>query len=285
MTGCALAGCSAPAEDDASSTASQHLTGKAVTISFNGDFTTTTSAPLMVGDTVTVSYDTSRLTTCRGNANGGGPGWTIGASYQTNGGAVSSIVVAGLNPDPSAKPTFTLTTAGDLAFWFENNSLWGCDAYDSAYGQNYHLNVLASANAPGWIGDAQYVISRATCSGDPCASDFHPLDGGFTYDTWSRERAAIRRGYFEVWKSGVTDFDNADLWKELDVEVHSRVGGSGAFASHYVSFDERDGNNARYAVDLTTLDPLPGGPGGSAISNKADCPQFPVSYEGPAGAD
>ena len=49
-----------------------------------------------------------------------------------------------------------------------------------------------------------------------------------------------------------------------------------------MSFDARTGNNARYALDLTTLDPL-NAPG--TLTNKADCPTFPVTYEGPAGAD
>lgn len=286
LVGCVLGGCSAPSEDDTATSQSSHLSGKEVKVSFNADFTTTTTGPLVVGDTVTLAYDASRLTTCRGNANDGSPGWTISAFYRVNGGPISSVVVGGHEADPTAKPTFVLSAAGDLEFWFENDSMWGCDAYDSAYGQNYHLQAVVSANAPGWVGDAQYVTSRATCNnGGPCASDFHPLDGGFTYDTFVRSQTAIRRAYFETWKQGVTDFDNANLWKELDVEVHSRVGGSGAFTTAYVSFDERDGNNARYAVQLASLDPLPGGPSGSAIQNKADCPTFPVTYEGPVGAD
>ena len=288
LASCALAACSgASSEDDTSSSSARSTTQQAVTLNFNADFTQSPSAPLAVGETVTIAYDASRLTACRGNANDGGPGWSISAIYRVNGGPTSSVVVAGLDPDPTAKPTFTVTTSGDLEVWFQNNSMWGCDAFDSAYGNNYHFNVAASANAPGWVGDAQYVINRETCGANdaPCAQDFHPLDSGFTYDTYVRSQAAIRRAYFEVWKQGVTDFDNSNLWKQLDVEVHSRVGTTGDFATHYVGFDERDGNNARYALDLSSLDPIPGGPSGSAIASKSDCPQFPVSYEGPTGAD
>jgi len=284
---CSLAACSAASEDDTGSSSSQSTADQSVSLNFTSDFNDAASAPLVVGETATIAYDAARLSSCRGT-NGANPAWTITAFYRQNGGPVSSLNVGGLNPNGGGKPdtTFALTSAGDLEMWFENNDVDGCNQYDSAYGKNYHFNVAASVNAPGWVGDAQYVINRETCGGlNPCAQDFHPLDPGFTYDTYVRSQAAIRRAYFEVWKQGVTDFDNANLWKQLDVEVHSRVGGSGAFATAYVSFDERDGNNARYAVDLSTLDPIPGGPSGSAIANKSDCPQFPVSYEGPTGAD
>jgi hypothetical protein len=290
LVSCALGACSSPSsEDDTGSSSSRSTAQQAVTLNFNADYTQAPSAPLAVGETVTVTYDASRLTACRGNANGGGPGWSISALYRVNGGPVSSVVVAGLDPDPTAKPTFALTTSGDLEMWFENNSMWGCDAFDSAYGKNYHFSVAASANAPGWVGDPQTVLSRATCDtpSRACDSDFVSMTTGFTYDTWTRQQAAVRRAYFQVWKQGVTDFDNANLWKQLDVEVHSRIGSSGDFTTAYVSFDTRLGNNARYSADLTTLDPfaVPGGGNGSVLTNKADCPQFPVSYEGPTSAE
>ena len=279
-----LGGCSAASSDeDVASAADSHLTGKTVTLTFRSDFTIDASDTIVKGDTVKIAYDANRLTACRGDLSAGHPGWGIGALYSLNGAAAKSVNVAGLNPDPSATPTFTVNAAGDLAIWFENNSAWGCDAYDSNYGANYHFPVLASDNPPGWVGEAQVITSRATCNdGGPCDADFRDLGTGFTYDTWTRERAAIREVYFQVWKQGVTDFDNANLWKQLDVEIHSRIGGSGDFTMAYVSFDTREGNNARYAVDLRTLDPLagPGGGNGSQLTDKSQCPTFPVTYEG-----
>ncbi len=279
----AVAGCSVASDDeDTGSAADSRLTGKTVTLAFRSDFTTDASAPLVKGEALKIAYDPNRLTACRGDQNGG-PGWTIDASYRLNGGPVKSLTVAGHQADPTATPTFPLTGAGDLELWFENDSLWGCDAYDSNYGKNYHFTVLASDDPPGWMGDAQVVTSRATCNdGGPCDADFHDLGSGFTYDTWTRERAAIREAYFQVWKQGVTDFDNGDLWKELDVEVHSRIGDVGDFTMGYVAFDTRLGHNARYALDLRTLDPLaaPGGGNGSQLTDKSQCPTFPVTYEG-----
>jgi hypothetical protein len=286
LNACALAACSGPGQEDDTGSSSEKSTAlQNVTLNFTGDFNQSASAPLVVGEAVTVTYDASRLPQCRGTY-GANPAWSISAFYQVNGGPVSSIVVGGLNPDPTAKPTFTLTAAGDLSMWFENTDVDGCNQYDSAYGKNYHFDVAASPNAPGWVGDAQYDLNRGTCGpGIPCASDLKPLDGGFTYDTFVRQQDALREGYFEVWKQGVTDFDNANLWQQLDVEIHSRIGGSGNFTTAYVNFDSRDGNNARYAVDLSTLDPLSGAPGGSILTDKSQCPQFPVSWTGPTDAD
>jgi hypothetical protein len=286
LASAALAACSGSSSDeDASSTSSRSTADQAVTLNFASDFSDSESAPLVVGETVTIAYDASRLPQCRGTE-GANPAWTISAFYQVNGGPVSSVVVGGHLPDPSATPTFELTAAGDLAIWFENNDVDGCNQYDSAYGKNYHFNVAASANAPGWVGDAQYDLNRGTCGpGIPCAGDLKPLDGGFTYDTFARSQDVLREAYFEAWKQGVTDFDNPNLWQQLDVEIHSRIGGAGNFTTAYVDFDSRDGNNARYAYDLSTLDPLSGAPGGSILTDKSQCPQFPVSWTGPTDAD
>jgi hypothetical protein len=72
----------------------------------------------------------------------------------------------------------------------------------------------------------------------------------------------------------VTTFDNPDLWRQLDVQVHSRVGASGAFKTAYVGFDRRTGNNARYAVDINAMDPIKGL---FTIQNASDCPAFPLT--------
>ena len=31
--------------------------------------------------------------------------------------------------------------ADGLELWFENNSRWGCQAWDSAYGENYRFSI------------------------------------------------------------------------------------------------------------------------------------------------
>lgn len=252
-----------------------------LTLRFAADGSAPTSSPLVVGDSVTVSYDVARLTSCRGDTNSGGPGWAITGFYRFNGGAVTTFNAGGANASGAPAAPLQLSQAGDLELWFQNTDMWGCSAYDSNLGANYHVRVLASARAPGWMGNALFVIARGTCDNQACAADYHPLDGGFTYDTWTRSRASIRRAYFDVWKEGVTDVDNADLWKQLDVQVHYRVVGTDAWSSGYASFLERIEHNARFSVELAAIDPLNAA---YALSDKTQCPAFAVTYSGPPGS-
>lgn len=272
VSGCAAAS-TAPSSDE-SSTASSARASSDVELAFRADFTQSPSGALVVGGHARVVYDVSRLTACRGDL-AGGPGWSITGHYRIAGGAVGSFEAGGLSPSHgTSAPILALTAPGDLEVWFENTSAWGCQGWDSNFGRNYHFTIAPSPDAPGWVGNASYVIARGTCSGAPCDADIHPLAPSFTFDTWARQRAAFTEALFEVWKTGVTDFDNPDLWKQLDVELHTRIGDSGAFVTSYVGFDRRLGNNARYAVQLRALDPLSAG---SALANKSDCPKFPTT--------
>lgn len=125
------------------------------------------------------------------------------------------------------------------------------------------------------MGNVRWAIDRATCNGGPCDGALKPVTTEIVYETYARQRAAIRLVQFEVWKDGVTDRDDPDLWKKLDVQVHSRVVGTAAFDSRYVSFDRRVGNNARYSLDLRDLDSVVGM---GTITDPANCPAYPVTY-------
>ena len=271
-----LAGCATPADgpgDDAEVGTSEAALGEAGTLTFGADFQVKVAGTLEKGKKIRVAYDANRLTACRGDFNGK-PGWSITGYWKIGSGDVHSFEAGGFSPSSgTAEPVLALDQSGDLQIWFQNNSRWGCSAYDSDFGKNYHFAVKPAASEPGWVGNTRYVMSRQTCNG-PCESDMRAVQGEILYDTWSRQRAAIRAIYFEVWKDGVTTFDNPDLWKQLDVQMHSRVGSSGPFTTAYVGFDRRTGNNARYAVDLTALDPIKGM---FTIQNAADCPAFPLS--------
>ena len=193
---------------------------------------------------------------------------------------MSTFEAGGFSPTHgTTQRELQVSGAGDLEIWFQNTSRWGCSAYDSAFGKNYHFAVAASANAPGWMGNLTVVMSRE-CGGGrgaACDRDRRASDGSFRFDTWSRQRAATTTLSFEVWKNGVTDLDNNDLWKQLDVRMYSRVGDSGQWKMQYVPFDQRVGDNARYTVDLRGLDPIGGL---SQITDKARCPSFPLVSEG-----
>lgn len=238
---------------------------------FGADWSEEATGPLVVGHTVEVDYDAARLPECSGEINGK-PAWSITAHVRQGGGEVTTIpVVAPLLP-PSAVGQLELTNAGPLEMWFSKSNVWGCIAYDSDFQQNYHFTV--DDGAPGWMGDAASVISRTTCDGGgPCAADMRPLADGFVFGTWARQRATIASLTFQVWEPGVTDWDNPDLWQQLDVQIHHRFAPSTEFESTYVSFDRRLGNNARYAVPVRTLDPLPG----NTIVDVEHCPAVPLA--------
>ena len=248
------------------------------TISFGASGQPAVAGTLRVGNKVDVVYDPARLTDCRGSKYGY-PAWAITGFYQVGDGEVVSFTAA--RPDQQGnvtnKATITLPGKGDLKVWFQNNNAFGCNAWDSVFGANYHFTVLGSDREPGWVGNAASVVSRSTCDGGACDADRQPLDNGFRFDTWARQRAAIAGAYFEVWKQGTTDFNNPDLWKQLDVQLYSRFVGQSAFTTQYVNFDRYVGNNARYAVSLKALDVLRDPPGGGVLTSKDQCPTAPLT--------
>lgn len=133
----------------------------------------------------------------------------------------------------------------------------GCAASPGDEASSGEAAIVGSAD-PAWLGNAHVAIARDTCGGGICDDDLRSVDGDIVYGTWARERAAVRAFTFEVFEPGATDQKASDLWQKLDVEVHSRVAGTTAFATRYVAFDKFVGNNARYALDLRALDPLTG---------------------------
>jgi hypothetical protein len=242
------------------------------TITFRADWTQTVSGTLVAGRPLRVVYDPARLPQCRGTVQGN-PAWAITGYFRLNDGAVqrfSPQLLGGSSPQTS--PVSLPNTAGRLEMWFQVTNRWGCNAWDSAYGRNYGFLVQPDPRAPGWVGDGAVVISRGTCQGGvACDRDRRPLTEGFVYETWARQRAALRVVNFDVWKAGVTDRDNPDLWRQLDVRMHYRFGSVGSFQMRYVDFERRVGNNARYGVDLRALDPLPDFPA------RTSCPPVPLT--------
>jgi hypothetical protein len=256
-----LAAC-APGSD----TSESALSGKPkdATLTFDASWNETPSGPVVATTRPHLAFDPSRLPTCRGEQ-GGIQQWAITAHYRLNGGDEKTVTVAGLNAE--ADPRIDVPEAGDLEVWFQATNRWGCVAYDSNFGQNYHFVVVESAVTPKWMGNVASVVSRSTCDGGACEGDRVAIDQGVTFDTWGRQRAAVAGIFFDVWRAGVTDFDNPDLWKELDVEVHLRPKGAGAFETRYVDFSSRHANDARYELPLRSIDPL-----GGAVTDPAACP-------------
>jgi hypothetical protein len=138
----AAAAC-APAADDAPSSpsSSQAEIGATATISFDASFEQRVSGgALQPGRSVKVVYDAERLTQCRGEQ-GGIPQWSITGFYKIDDGPVKTFPAGGLVLANGESPTILLDRAGDLEIWFQNTGRWGCNAYDSAFGENYHFAV------------------------------------------------------------------------------------------------------------------------------------------------
>jgi hypothetical protein len=123
-----------------------------------------------------------------------------------------------------------------------------------------------------WIGNLALQLSRAASA---ACTDASPWPGQVVFDDWARTRATQTHVCFEVWSPGVTDWDDPDLWRKLDVRVSYRYGGVEE-GWRYVDLAGRVGNNARYAVDLRPLDPFP-------RNGPTRCPEVP--YEVVPSAD
>jgi hypothetical protein len=54
----------------------------------------------------------------------------------------------------------------------------------------------------------------------------------------------------------MTDLDDPELWRKLDVQLHWREAGQLYWQTTPVNFDRRVGNNARYAFNWRTVDPF-----------------------------
>ncbi len=246
------------------------------TIAFDADWNERVDGALVAGGTLTVDYRPERLALCEG-VQGGMLQWAITGYRQLDGGEVHSFDVISPNRPEGGAVTFALDAPGTLSLWFEATNRWGCHEWDSDFGHNYRYAVGAPDTFPSWAGNASFVISRYTCNGaEPCASDFRPLTDGFVFDTWARQRATISNAYFEAWEAGVTDWDNPELWRALDVQLHYRFDAAEPFSWRYVDQAGRSGHNARYAVPIRKLDPL----GGNTITDPADCPAVPLEVAG-----
>lgn len=224
---------------------------------FTEDFRIEQSAPLVAGERAIVFYDLDRLPSCRGTHNGF-RFWNITAFFrffpggeqvegQIEGGPLHVVIPNG---------------AERVEVWFHNgtgdNS---CSAWDSNDSRNYHFPIL---QRPSWIGNARVKISRA--GGEPCATT-GDMVSGFNYDTWSRQRSIMGNVCFEVWREGLTDQNDREVWRRLDARIYYRWDASQPFRWGHVGFLDRIGNNARFVTDVAGRDQF----------HTGQCPDAPTS--------
>ena len=117
------------------------------TIVFGDDWSETVTGTLRGGGPLRIRYDADRLPDCRGEM-GGRPQWGISA-YASVDGADASFVMLAPSADGLLEGTLEELPAGDdLAMWFTVTNRWGCHAYDSNFGDDYHFEI-GSAPAGG----------------------------------------------------------------------------------------------------------------------------------------
>ncbi len=117
-----------------------------------------------------------------------------------------------------------------------------------------------------WVGAISYNQTRETS--DICDKS-HPIGNeDIFFGSWARQRAVYTNICFQVWKPGVTDQENPDFWKLLDVQVHTRYPCDQAFQTEYVNTPRRVGNNRQYVWDMRRLDPFMGNCSGSKANFK-----------------
>jgi hypothetical protein len=114
----------------------------ATVLSFDADYTQSQSGEIHGGDKVVVHYDPERLQECAAES-GGMPQYSITANYRVDDGTVKQIAVTRADGEElvAADPEITVRSGEDLELWFESNNRYGCHAYDSANGANYHFSI------------------------------------------------------------------------------------------------------------------------------------------------
>jgi hypothetical protein len=116
--------------------------GLGATIVFDAAGNPTQTGAIHAGDQVVVHYAPERLATCAGETSGH-PSYGISGAYSVDAGAAHAIDVERTEGTQlvAADPVITVPHGRDLAMWFSTSDVWGCHAYDSQGGANYHFTI------------------------------------------------------------------------------------------------------------------------------------------------
>jgi hypothetical protein len=116
--------------------------GLGATLDFAADWTFTQDGAIHAGDKIVVHYSPDRLKQCQAETNEMAA-WGITLHWQVDGGSVHDAYAERANGSylAPADPVLTVPRGHDLAMWFEATSVYGCHAWDSNYGGNYHAPI------------------------------------------------------------------------------------------------------------------------------------------------
>jgi uncharacterized protein YraI len=118
----------------------------APTLTFAADWSVAQSGPVLSGDKAIIHYDVARLPNCRATYHGL-PAWGISAYYAVDGGQAFNVPVTQFQNGTvvGIDATFNVPPGRDLAVWFGASDEYGCQQWDSSYGQNFHFALVADA--------------------------------------------------------------------------------------------------------------------------------------------
>lgn len=111
-------------------------------LSFDADFSESQSGALHAGAQAVVHYEPERLAQCAASSAGNAK-WSVTMHYKVDGGSVKTMLVTradGSELVPS-DPALTVPRGRDLEAWFSATNVYGCNAYDSNLGGNYHFAI------------------------------------------------------------------------------------------------------------------------------------------------
>jgi hypothetical protein len=101
------------------------------------------------GELLSIHYDPERLTACRGYHDGM-PAWDLFGTVRflpsgetARGNLIQHTGVRGVIDPPKSVPLNIRVPADatQAEMWFQNTSMFGCSAFDSQFGNNYHFAV------------------------------------------------------------------------------------------------------------------------------------------------
>ncbi|MFT3693491.1 MAG: DUF6209 family protein [Kofleriaceae bacterium] len=116
--------------------------GLGAVLSFDAAGSPSASASLHAGDKVVVHYDPARLADCEASS-GGRAVYSITGYWSVDGGTQHALSVTRTSGDAleAGDPEITLPHGSELTLYFDTTSIYGCHAYDSANGANYHFQI------------------------------------------------------------------------------------------------------------------------------------------------
>jgi hypothetical protein len=232
------------------------------TVTFSEGFAQELSGTIVPGSPLRVLFDSDRLPGCRGDFNGG-PAWTITASWLVDDGQPTDMALVEYEDDLFEATIEAVPAGDDIAFYFQVTNRWGCQEFDSDYGNNYHFPIdgtvpagqtLISFGADGAVQVSGPVVAGATvlvryepsrveeCRGTTYGNPAWNVIGYAAADGGEAETFEVTRveGYDRVPVDAevlVPHGDTLELWFQFS----NRWG--------CVAYDSNDGQNYEFAIE------------------------------------